>query len=157
MGNTQPDEARAAALVDARALIAQARTAALATIDRQSIGPYVSLVAVTALPDCTPVLLLSDLARHTRNLAADRRASLLFCSDLAGAAPLAAARVTVIGFLESTKDPVAREVYLAHHPAAEEYAGFGDFQFYRHTPASAHFIGGFGRIIELAGDDLTGA
>ena len=40
--------------------------------------PYVSLVLGAEDHDASPVLLLSDLADHSRNLKADARAALLF-------------------------------------------------------------------------------
>ncbi|MBV9557489.1 MAG: DUF2470 domain-containing protein, partial [Pseudolabrys sp.] len=44
----------------------------------------------------------------------------------------------------------ARTRYLARHPDAYMFAGFGDFAFYRMTVTYAHLVAGFGRI-----DDIT--
>ena len=57
-------------------LVRTALKAALATSDESH--PYASLVLVATLPDATPILLISKLAQHTRNLAREPRASLLF-------------------------------------------------------------------------------
>lgn len=139
---------------EARALVAGAASAALATIDRQSGSPYVSLVNVATTVDKMPILLLSDLARHTLNIAGDPRGSLLFAADAGTADPLTLGRVTLMGQLIRAPDNVARSSFLARHPAASQYADFGDFSFYRFVIAGAHFIGGFGRIVNLSGKDL---
>ena len=109
-------------------------------------------------------MLLSRLARHTRNLDADARGSLLFEPvGVAADDPLAAARVTVIGRAMRI-DPAdtvaitdARARFLARHPDAAGYAGFTDFGWFRLDIASAHFIGGFGRIIDITAADLRAA
>ena len=142
------------AVIDARGLIAASSTAALATLDRQSAGPYVSLVSIAATAGHVPVLLLSELAQHTQNLIANARASLLFSAVPGVQDPLTLARVTLIGSLERTADADARNAFLAQHPAAAQYADFGDFAFYRFNIENAHFIGGFGRIVALSRNDL---
>src|SRR3546814_17024056 len=71
-------------------------------VDRAALGtgdagwPYVSLVLTGTDHDASPVLLLSDLAVHSRNIAADDRAALLFHGREAED-PLTAPRVTVQG------------------------------------------------------------
>jgi len=94
---------------------------------------------------------------NTRNLTADPRASLLFSSDFGAADPLTLARVTLLGSVAPTADATARSNFLTRHPAAAAYADFGDFGFYRLKVERAHFIGGFGRIVELSGSDLLGS
>ena len=44
--------------------------------------------------------------------------------------------------------------YLARHPAAELYAGFGDFAFWRLEPERAHAVAGFGRIETIPADEM---
>ena len=143
------------AAVVIKRLMREARTGALATLDSDG-APYASLVQVATLPDGAPILLLSGLARHTRNLQADARVSLLLDErrhgdELQGARASVKGRITRI-----TDDAVARRRFLARHPDAAGFAGFADFAFYEITPASAHLVAGFGRIVELpAGDFLT--
>lgn len=140
-----------------RDLLRRATTAALGTLDAGSGHPYVSLVEVATMPDARPVLLLSGLARHTRNLAADPRASLLVDQRHAPTGPLTAERTTIVGRAEETSDPTARRRYLARHAAAEQYADFGDFRFWLLEVCHAHTIAGFGRIREIAGCDVVRA
>jgi putative heme iron utilization protein len=131
----------------ARRILRSVARAALGTLLRDAAGaPYVSLVNVATDHDGAPLLLLSDLADHTRNLAADPRASLLFDDTGAREDPLAGERVTAQGRLAGTDDPGHRRRYLARHPVAAMYADFRDFNFYRLELDRAHLVAGFGRI-----------
>ena len=138
----------------ARTLVRRAWKAALGTIDRTTGHPHTSLVTVATEPDGTPLLLLSGLALHTMNLKQDSRASLLIEGTGAGSNVLAGERVTVIGSAAATADPIARARFLARHPSAETFANFADFAFHRLQIARAHFVGGFGRIVELEAHEL---
>lgn len=137
----------------AKRLIREARTAALGTLDADR-APYVSLVTVATLADGAPVLLLSGLALHTKNLSRDPRVSLLLDERRAGD-PLEGARVSVSGTIAATADEAARRRFLARHPEAEGYASFKDFAFYRIEIAHAHLVAGFGRIVDLDAAELT--
>lgn len=139
---------------EARTLVRAALTATLATIDRDDATPYASLVAVATLADSRPLLLISKLALHTRNAAADPRASLLIDRRGEVADPLACPRVTLLGRLMPCADPSARSRYLARHRGAEAYAGFADFGFYELEVSRAHFVGGFGRITPLQAAEI---
>lgn len=138
----------------ARRLLRTALKGSLATLDKRTGHPYASLVTMATEPDGAPVMLVSKLALHTQNLAADTRASILIDGTSAAGDPLAGGRVTLIGRVEPTASPTARARFLARHPEAEGYAGFPDFAFHALKIESAHFIGGFGRIVDLAADEL---
>lgn len=133
-------------------LIRTALKASLATLDKGH--PYASLVLVATDPDGAPILLISRLAQHTRNLEADPRACLLFDGTDAAQDPLSGPRVSVRGTVHVTREPRALRRFLARHPAAQGYAAFPDFQTCRMQVNSAHFVGGFGRIVDVAGPDL---
>lgn len=150
-----PPDANAAPPADARRIVRCAGRAALATLDRETGHPYASLVAIATMPDGAPVLLLSRLALHTRNIAADPRASLLVDAGGVTDDPLAAARVTLIGaVLPAGAGSAAERRFLAQHPAAAGYAGFADFGYFVLRIDRAHYVGGFGRIASLAAADL---
>lgn len=124
------------------------RKATLATVLAESGGaPYASLVTVAFDLDMAPILLLSGLADHTRNLLADGRASLLLDGTEGHANPQTGPRVTLIGRTARRDDQSLRARFLARHPAAALYAGFGDFAIWRVEPERAHFVGGFGRAV----------
>ena len=148
----EPFDAPAAA----RRLMREARLGALATIDAGG-GPYASLVQVATLPDGTPLPLLSDLARHTRNVLADDRVSLLLDERRTGE-ELQGARAGLMGRIvrisEADEASTARRRFLARHPDAAGFASFADFAFYRLEVTGAHLVAGFGRITDLARADL---
>lgn len=131
-------------LAAARALLGRDR-AALATLDGQG-WPYVSLVLVAPDDSGMPLLLLSDLAEHTRNIKRDGRASLLFDGTEGMAEPLSGPRLTVMGEVAPAPEPADRDRYLAAQPGAAAWADLPDFHLYRLRPARAHLVAGFGRI-----------
>jgi heme iron utilization protein len=142
-------------------LLREARKAALATLDRQGGGPYASLVTVATAADGAPLMLISQLAVHTRNVLADARAGILIDGTGTDGDPLAGGRVSLTGRLVETPSEHDKRRFLARHPGAEMYAAFSDFAFYRFEIARAHYVGGFGRIVDLAPEeillDLSGA
>ncbi len=142
-----------------RRIIRSAATASLGTLTMDG-GPFVTLVTVATDVDGAPILLLSGLAAHSRHLARDGRASLLMQVPAGeGEDPLTGARATAVGHLR----PIARDEddherllarFLARHPRAEGYAGFGDFAVYRMTVEGVHLVAGFGRIARLSAADV---
>src|SRR5688500_4289831 len=138
--------------VTARRLIRGRDHGALATLLEGL--PYVSLVATACDHDAAPLLLLSDLAQHTKNLLADRRVSLLFEATAGYPDPLAGPRLTVLGHAERCDDPGAAARFIARHPPSARYAGFGDFHVYRVIVDRGHLVAGFGRIAWIEGGEL---
>jgi putative heme iron utilization protein len=136
----------------AKRLLREAGRGALATLSPGG-APYASLVTVATAMDGAPILLLSRLARHTANVGADPRVSLLLEGERERD-PLEGARVSLSGILSRTDDPAARRRFLARHPSAEAYAGFADFGFWRMEMSGAHLVAGFGRIADLKKDEL---
>ncbi len=131
----------------ARRLLRMATKASLATLLARMPGhPYASLVLVATEPDGTPLFLISRLALHTQNLAADARASLLIDGTDGLADPLTGGRVTLIGHARPVHSATAHARFLARHPAAQAYASFADFTMYALHAVSGHYVGGFGRI-----------
>ena len=129
-------------------LVREARIGTLASLLPDG-APYASLVTVATLPDNSPVLLLSRLARHTGNIRRDPRISLLI--DQRGASDaLAGARISLAGRAVPIEDTAAARRFLARHPEASGYAGFTDFSFWRITIEGGHLVAGFGRIVDLA-------
>ncbi|MEQ8605087.1 MAG: DUF2470 domain-containing protein [Marivibrio sp.] len=124
--------------------------AALSTQTADGGAPYVSLVLTACDFAGRPVMLLSDLADHTKNLKADPRAALLLDGTAGLAEPLTGARASLLGRIERVADAAERARlqgrYVARHPSAALYAGFGDFALYRFEIERAHLVAGFGRI-----------
>jgi putative heme iron utilization protein len=132
--------------LEIRRLIRGADRGYLATLLAGQGVPYASLVLVAADHDASPLLFMSGLAEHTKNLLADDRASLLIDGTAGLADPLTGARATLVGRVAATAEPRHRARYLARHPKAEMYAGFGDFHMYRLAVERVHIVAGFGRI-----------
>src|SRR6478752_7113369 len=137
----------------AKKLLRESRSGALATLMPGSGDPYCSLVNVATLADGSPVLLISRLAVHTRNILADTRVSLMLEERKEGD-PLQGARVMLSGKARLTEDPEARRRYLDRQPEAEMFAGFADFGFYAIALKSAHLVAGFGRIVDLKPEEV---
>ncbi len=152
-----PSQSRPAVLGKiARHLIRTAGRAVLSTAHQSCGGwPYGSLVLAASNHDASPLLLLSDLAEHSKNIAADARVSLLYDETAGPDDPLTGLRMTVMGHCEQVSDPVARKRYVARHPPAALYVGFADFKTYRVAVAEIHMIRGFGQIDRLAGGDAV--
>ena len=143
-------------VASARRILREARTGALATLLPADGAPFASLVTVATDPAGAPLLLLSGLAVHTANLAADPRASLLLEGRRLGD-PLQGGRISVNGVmrrLPRAEDAAARRRFLARQPEAAGYAQFPDFDLWRMTPEAAHLVAGFGRIVRIAAADL---
>jgi heme iron utilization protein len=137
--------------ISAKWLLRRSRQGALATVMVNSGDPYCSLVNVAANPDAAPLLLISRLAVHTKNILADSRVSLMLDERVTGD-PLEGARIMVAGRAEELSGEaaaLARRRYLAAHPSAEAFVDFKDFAFFRIAPSGLHLVAGFGRIIDL--------
>lgn len=137
----------------ARALLREALTASLATLDPGGGHPFVSLVTVATDHDGAPLLLASRLALHSRNMAADGRVSLLLSRPGKGD-PLAHPRLTLSGLARPAEAPHLRGRFLARHPKAALYIDFPDFRFWRVQPLAVHLVAGFGRAPELPPEAL---
>jgi len=142
-------------LDQARALLRAGSYGALATLDRNGGAPVATLVAFANDRDASPLLLLSDLAEHTKNLADDPRASLLVDGTQGLAERLIGPRLTVIGRIERCGSAAAAERYFRRQPGSAMLRGFADFHLYRLVVERAHQVAGFGRIDAIAGADLT--
>jgi putative heme iron utilization protein len=147
----------------ARGLLRRSRQGALATLMTESGDPYCSLVNLASHPDGSPILLISRLALHTRNILGDPRVSLMLDERAAGD-PLEGARIMLAGIAqEASGDDMTllRRRYLNAHPSAEVFVDFKDFSFFRIRLKGAHVVAGFGRIVDLEPEriltDLRGA
>ena len=147
----------------AHSLLRRSRQGALATLMPGSGDPYCSLVNVASHPDGSPILLLSRLAVHTKNILADSRVSLML-DERAEGDPLEGARIMLAGRAGEASGEAAnilRRRYLSAHPSAEAFVEFKDFSFFRIVPSGTHLVAGFGRIVDLKPEqfltDLSGA
>ncbi len=142
----------------ARTLVEKLQTASLGTLAKDPAGhPYASFVTF-ALDDGDPVLLISEMAEHTQNLRRDPRASLL-AAESRTEDPLANGRVTLLGSCQPVDegDESARRAYLERLPNAAYYCDFKDFHFWRLGVDSVRYIGGYGRMSWVSGEEWRAA
>jgi putative heme iron utilization protein len=146
-------------IADARRLVVESKTATLSTlaprVDGTELYPFGSLVAVATNGRGLPLLLLSSLAEHTKNLKASPRASLLY-ADASEGNPLANARVTLLGDVRAVPDDdatSARDAYLTKQPEARTWAGFSDFALYVMDLVEVRMVAGFGKMGWIAVDE----
>lgn len=137
----------------ARRVLRTVKVGALATLWNDRKFPFVSLVNVAAAMDGSPLLLLSNLARHSRHIAGNSNVSLLLAEKSKGDA-LAHPRLTLMGNVRQVMDPGLKARFLRWHPKARLYAGFADFSLFRIEMEEAHFNGGFARAGALQRDDI---
>jgi putative heme iron utilization protein len=145
----------------ARDLVARARLAMLSTFAGRPAGyPYGSLVAMADDETGRPLLLLSGLAEHTKNLSACDRASLLVVEP--GATDIVhAPRVTMLGpctRIDADLD-AARARYVAAHPQSATWFGeyLHAYALYRIEPVELRVIVGFGRLSWVTADAYRSA
>lgn len=152
------NNARPSAAEQARTIAAAANAATLATLTVDG-DPWASLVAYGLL-DGMPVLCVSSLAEHGRNLTRDPRASLSIVAANDDTDPLAGSRITLAGLVaEPTglQHDDARAAYLAAVPAARHYLDFSDFSLWVLRVQRVRWVGGYGRMDSATGDQYAAA
>ncbi|MEJ0003164.1 MAG: pyridoxamine 5'-phosphate oxidase family protein [Pararobbsia sp.] len=140
-------------------LLHTARFGTLATRSRDDGCPYPTVLPFAPDARHRPVLLVSRLAEHTRNLQADAHAGFLVFEGCT-ADVLAGPRTTLTGRAVPSEcatggagSPARR--YLRYHPDAERYLQLGDFTFFTLVPAKLRHIGGFGAMGWLDAHELN--
>jgi putative heme iron utilization protein len=131
--------------------------ATLATQSQQMSGyPYATVVPNVLDEQHRPVLLISALAEHTKNLLADPKVSVSVTeSGIANVQD--GQRLTLVGDAEQfspSQALIAR--YLRYVPVAEQYLAL-DFMFFRIQPRRLRYIGGVGRMGWLEADAFVSA
>ena len=126
----------------------------LATLSRRFSGyPFGSIVPFVLDQGAQPIILISRLSEHRKNIEGDQRVSLL-AHDVGGDAQ-ASARVTLIGDASGIEEQTGlRDRYLRYVPGASQMLGLGDFDFFRITPVAVRFIAGFGAIHWISPSDF---
>ena len=143
----KPEKNRLNLAESARTLVAANSKGMLATLDSEDGYPYGSVADYLPLDQGDVVLLLSRLAEHQQNIAADQRASLLVAPALGDSEMMSQSRVSLLGNIrQETSKEIYLSAFIALHPAAEAYAHFEDFAFYRLSVKKVRYIAGFGRM-----------
>ena len=109
--------------------------------------PFGSVAPYILAADCQPVILISTIAQHTKNIHFDNKVSLVVTEgdteDLQ-----TAGRVTYIGDARKLDDGDndAMERYYEYFPQSRGYHKTHDFDFYTIDLQHLRYIGGFGEI-----------
>jgi heme iron utilization protein len=134
----------------ARALVGTERHGVLSTAHAREGGwPFGSIVPYAVLPEGDPVVWLSGIAEHTRNLAADPRSCLLVNDSTRLDDVQAAPRVALLARASVLAGPaaaVAEEAYLARFPDSGAMASAHDFAFHVLRVEKVRWIAGFGSM-----------
>lgn len=142
----------------ARGLVAAHRRASLSTLTADG-APFGSVVSYAADGDGCPVVCVSSLAEHTMNMTRHPRVSMLVSEATPETAdPLAASRVTLMGVMlpfDASAD--VRASYVRVNPWATRYVDFPDFSWWRLEPTSVRYVGGFGHMSWVGGEEYAAA
>jgi putative heme iron utilization protein len=145
----------------ARELLRAESVGVLSTISVHRDGyPYGSVTPYALSPEGAPLLLLSGLAAHTKNLLADPRACLFVGDRTAAPDPQAGARISLLGRaarVPADAEPEARRRYVARWPQADAYFQMSDFGLWQLHVEELRLIAGFGEIRWLPASALFGA
>ncbi|MCV7053948.1 HugZ family pyridoxamine 5'-phosphate oxidase [Mycolicibacterium gilvum] len=155
--------ARPSAAEEARTIAASTNSGTLASLTAAG-DPWASFVTYGLLGGA-PVLCVSNLAEHGRNLAGDPRASIAIVapamvSNPSATDPLANARITLAGHVEAptgTERDAAREAHLAAVPAARYYIDYSDFTLWVLRVSRVRWVGGYGRMDSATGEAYAAA
>ncbi|MGY4708308.1 HugZ family pyridoxamine 5'-phosphate oxidase [Mycolicibacterium sp. CBM1] len=146
------DTTRPSAAEEARTIAASTNTATLATLTADG-DPWASFVTYGLLGGA-PVLCVSNMAEHGRNLAGDPRASLAVVAPGTEADPLASGRITLAGVAERPgreELAAARAAHLAAVDAAKYYIDYSDFTVWVLRVDRVRWVGGYGRMDSATG------
>jgi putative heme iron utilization protein len=141
----------------ARTLAEKEKTGALCTMSAKFHEyPFGSLVQYALDASGNPIFFISAMAQHTRNVLANPRASLLVAESVPPEQAVVAGRVTLLGDIEPLRETSdVAPLFLARHPDAAQWAGFGDFGFYRLWVKAIYFVGGFGQMGWVSPEDYS--
>lgn len=140
----------------ARTVVASTNSATLASLTADG-APWASMVAYGLLSDGSPVVCVSDMALHARNLAAEPRASIAVAAPAPlGADPADSPRLTLAGRVErpvGAEDAAAKAAFRAAVPSASVFEDFDDFTRWVLRIESVRWVGGFARMAWVEPDD----
>lgn len=149
---------RPSAAEHARTIAASTNAATLATLTADG-DPWASFVAY-GLQDGRPVLCVSNLAEHGRNLAGDPRASLSIVAGSSDTDPLSSSRITLSGIVSqpsSIERDAVRAAYVSAVPAGRFFVDYSDFTFWVLDVQRVRWVGGYGRMDSAAGQEYHDA
>ncbi len=118
--------------------------------------PFGSITPYCINRDGQPVILISTIAQHTRNILADNKVSLI-AYDPQTDDTQAAGRVTYIANAVKIDDEDIAERYYRFYPMSRNFHKTHNFNFYTLDFVRVRYIGGFGEIYWIEKDDFLKA
>ena len=152
------ESTRPSAAEQARTVAAATNVATLASLTAGG-DPWASFVTY-GLIGGKPVLCVSNLAEHGRNLAGDPRASLSIVAAGGDSDPLASRRITLAGLVSQPpagEQDAARAAYATAVPAARAFLDFSDFTIWVLGVQRVRWVGGYGRMDSATGEEYEAA
>ncbi|MBC7756305.1 MAG: DUF2470 domain-containing protein [Bdellovibrio sp.] len=147
--------------VEAKEFLRSTRSGVLSSFSAKFDGyPFGSVMPFVLGHDCRPIVLISNIAEHTKNIIANPKVSLLAfqSNNLKSVEDLHAnGRLTLIGEAVQIdkKDADLMARYCRYLPESTGYLAMHDFQFYRINISQARYIAGFGKMGWVAGEEMV--
>jgi len=151
-------------------------TAVKKLIEQQSFGvlstysvdvegfPFGSVTPYSLTENHHPLIFISNIAQHTKNITKDNRVSLIILENMQDGSkdPQKHGRASILGRatpLETTgtENEEKYQRYFQRFPESESYKDTHGFQLYEINPVRIRFIGGFGKIFWLEPEQLLAA
>jgi len=143
-------------IAEARDLLNSRDFGVLSTISVKLKGiPFGSVVPYCLDKDGQPVVLISRIAEHTHNISSDSKSSITILNydqeDVQSKA-----RITLSGKMEiiNNEEIEVKSKYYRYFPNSVEYNTVHNFSFYKLKLISIRYIGGFGKIYWIEGEDF---
>ena len=141
----------------ARSLILSGSFGVLSTISVDLGGyPFGSVTPYCMDRMCRPIIYISPIAQHTKNILSDSRVSLTIIERTESDDVQAQGRVTCIANASevAAADLDVRERYFRYFPSSRQYEHTHAFEFFRLELVRVRFIGGFGQIFWMGPEEF---
>ena len=130
----------------ARALLQSQCDGVLSTLSVDMPGyPFGSITPFCLDSEGRPIILISTIAQHTRNIKADNKVSLIAYDPLTDDSQ-ASGRTTYLADAVLNDNEAAAERYYRFYPNSRGFHKSHDFNFYTLDCVRVRYIGGFGEI-----------
>ncbi len=141
-----------------RNLLRQEKYGVLSTLSVKHEGwPFGSATPYALTASGEPLIFVSSLAEHTRNMMNDPRVSLFIQDTATNANPQSIARATLLSVVEAvaeTEREEAAQRYLQRFPEAAQNFQLGGFSMLKIVVRHVRYIGGFGEMFWIEGEQL---
>ncbi len=139
-------------------LLRQEKYGVLSTLSVKHAGwPFGSATPYALTATDEPLIFVSSLAEHTRNMLNDPRVSLFIQDTATNANPQTIARATLLGVVEAVAENELEDAanrYLQRFPEAAQNFQLGDFHPLKIAVQNVRYIGGFGEMFWIQGENL---